>query len=400
MSGPSYTNEQRQVLETWEQGLAVVAGAGSGKTFTLTQKCMKLLERNPESRFAAITFTEKSASELRERLGLLGCLESAGGTNWVMTIHGFCGAIAREFASEAGLEGGEAVIDGRESALLWEQAVEQILSRWEDPDLGQALARTWTRSGGYDAVFDLLTRGRELELFGAVDLLSQSADQAERDAALLTSAAIRLFEHAKRKRGALDFNDLERFALRALESPEVQREIRRRFDLLLVDEFQDTNPIQSRIVELAARTGFTNLCVVGDPKQSIYRFRDADVTVFDEFCSRLPVRVELSRNFRSAPGILDFVNRVCEPVFAASQLSYQALEPTREVTRQDPVLKIRAQTPAQLAAWIRSEVAGGAKYGDFAILLRRLRSGSPALRGSRHFKGRNSCSRRRRALLV
>ena len=123
------------------------------------------------------------------------------------------------------------------------------------------------------------------------------------------------YDRLKRRRGALDFNDLEHGADRALENPAVREAYQRRFDLVLIDEFQDTNPVQARIILRFVKPDRSNLCVVGDPKQSIYRFRDADVSVFEDFCSKLPVNISLTWNFRSRPGILEFTNRVCKETF-------------------------------------------------------------------------------------
>src|SRR4051794_21182401 len=91
--------EQQIVLNTWGQGLAVMAGAGSGKTTTLVAKCGKLMELNSKARFAAVSFTERSASDLRAKLSMCLLKAGTGGLHphWVMTIHGLCGAILREY---------------------------------------------------------------------------------------------------------------------------------------------------------------------------------------------------------------------------------------------------------------------------------------------------------------
>src|SRR4051794_1067310 len=105
--------EQQRVVETWNQGLAVMAGAGSGKTTTLVIKCAELLRQNPKARFAAVSFTEKSASDLRAKLSTRLSLTGEGGVlsgHWVMTIHGLCAAILREYPREAGYDGEESMM--------------------------------------------------------------------------------------------------------------------------------------------------------------------------------------------------------------------------------------------------------------------------------------------------
>src|SRR4051812_29161042 len=113
----SFSPEQERVINSWGQGLAVLAGAGSGKTTTLVAKCMKLLERNPDARFIAVSFTERSASDIRAKLSLAFARQGVSthlNQHWVMTIHGLCGAIIREYPREAGYEGEEAILAGPE----------------------------------------------------------------------------------------------------------------------------------------------------------------------------------------------------------------------------------------------------------------------------------------------
>ena len=94
----------------------------------------------------------------------------------------------------------------------------------------------------------------------------------------------------------------------------------RKFDFIVVDEFQDTNAVQARIIRGFTRPDLSNLCVVGDPKQSIYGFREADVTVFNAFRESIAEKKSLTWNYRSRPGIIEFANRVGEAAFPASNM--------------------------------------------------------------------------------
>src|SRR3954451_12284380 len=123
----SFSPEQLSVIETWGKGMAVLAGAGSGKTTTLVAKCEALLKRNPEARLAAVSFTERSAGDLRAKLATRIPLES--GNHWVMTIHALCAAILREFPREAGFDGEEKMASEPEARALWDQAVQSL---WGD----------------------------------------------------------------------------------------------------------------------------------------------------------------------------------------------------------------------------------------------------------------------------
>lgn len=394
MSGPGkkmteladLSPEQREVVESWGQGMAVLAGAGSGKTTTLTIKCAELLRRNPEARFAAVSFTERSASDLRAKLTQrLTALEQQGvlpqrkgqagvlSRHWVMTIHGLCSTILREYPREAGFDGEETMLSEPESQMLWERAIEPLWLEEDLPSEIRAAVDLILNRESRDAAGDLLGRVRELHGFGILGRLTASDDPAAQALAVAASFVLERYDRLKRRRGALDFNDLERGADRALDVPAIREAFHKRFDLILVDEFQDTNPVQARILERLVRPDSSNLCVVGDPKQSIYRFRDADVSLFEDFCARLPILKTLSWNFRSRPGIIDYANALCAPAFEVSQMRYDPLVPKRDVGSFDPVVRLDASSPAELANWIRAEVSRGVPLHEMALLLRKIR---------------------------
>lgn len=371
------TPEQQRVIDSWGSGLAVLAGAGSGKTTTLVAKCARLIELRPEARFAAVSFTERSAGDLRAKLSeKLLKIRGPGAMNphWVMTIHGLCGSIIREFPREAGFDGEESVLPDGEAQVYWERAIESL---WLDPlpdEIREAFESLLDRESR-DGLAALLKRVRELNAFGVRQSLGKVTDPHSLALQLVSSFVLEKYERLKRRRGALDFNDLEKGADRALEQDHVRAHYHRKFDLVLVDEFQDTNPVQARLIWKLVRPNASNLCVVGDPKQSIYRFRDADVTVFEEFCARLPTRHSLTWNFRSLPGIIHFTNQICDPIFEASGLTYEPLIPKRE--NPDPntetVLRLEIESPQQLGQWIRQQQEGGIPLHEMALLVRKIR---------------------------
>ena len=375
--------EQQRVIDTWGQGLAVMAGAGSGKTTTLVSKCLELLKRHPEARFAAVSFTERSASDLRAKLAeKLTQLGDPGAIHqhWVMTIHGLCGAVIQEFPREAGLDGEEKVLSQSEANLLWQGVLDSL---WLDElpgDLELALNALLDRES-QRGLADLLRRLKELAALGAIDSLSSGSDSSSLALVQIGKFVLEKYSRLKRRRGVIDFNDLEVCADRALEAPHVREIFHRRFELVLVDEFQDTNPLQARLIWKLVRPEGSNLCVVGDPKQSIYRFRDADVTVFEEFCGRLPVQQSLTWNFRSRPGLIDFANGICLPAFQASQMAFEPLVPQRQPHPDlEPVLKLKVSSPTELAQWILSENQKGIPLDDMALLVRRIRGNEPWFR--------------------
>lgn len=372
--------EQERVIQTWGQGMAVLAGAGSGKTTTLVTKCARLMERNSKSRFVAVSFTERSAGDLRAKLSET-LLETQGPGSlkhhWVMTIHGLCARIIREFPREAGLYGEETVLTEVDAQLLWRRVIEGLWIE-ELPERVRVSFEQLLDRESRDSLSSLLRRVRDLSSFGILNALSNpalnSTDPTAMALAQVSGYVIEKYERLKRRQGVLDFNDLERGAHLALNFLNVRESYHHRFDLVLVDEFQDTNLIQSQIISRFARDDRSNLCVVGDPKQSIYRFRDADVSVFEDFCSHLPVKQSLTWNFRSRPGIIEFANQVCQKAFSASEMTFEALTPQRvESPEFQPVVRLDVQNPQELGAWIQGEVARGVPLHDMALLVRKVR---------------------------
>ena len=368
---------QQKVVNCWGKGQSVVAGAGSGKTTTLVLKCFELLNKNPDSRFAAVSFTEKSASDLKEKLCAKLDLNGKGGAlsgHWVMTIHGLCAAIIKENAQIAGLDGEESVLSESEAKLLWEQAVDRLWFEQLPQSVEQNLQYLLDRESRV-SLLGLLQRVKSLTTFGVLDALTESEGKDSKALLALSQYVLRHYENSKKRRGVLDFDDLERYAKVVMQDKKVQKRYQKHFDLVLVDEFQDTNPVQAEIIWKFVRPDQSNLCVVGDPKQSIYRFRDADVNVFQKLCDQLPEKQLLNWNFRSRPGIIDYTNQVCEKVFEPSEVEYQPLIPKREPDENlDPVLRLDLNNPEELGVWIKKQVQeNSVPLHDMVVLLRRVR---------------------------
>jgi ATP-dependent exoDNAse (exonuclease V) beta subunit len=366
-------DKQAAIVKSFSHGLAVVAGAGCGKTTTLVAKCRELLDRNPGARFCAVSFTEKSVRDLKESLtSKLKGVELSD--HWVKTIHGLCASIIQEFPAAAGMQGGERILVEDEAGRLWQRSLDVLWSSSENPAISEALDRLLTQYKR-EPLEKLFSKLRSLQSFGVEEFIERSFHRQEvADLWFVFQSIDHRYRHSKNRDGALDFNDLELLAARALRSEVVKRYFQQRFDLVLVDEFQDTNPLQGSILEAFARPGLSNLCIVGDPKQSIYRFRDADVTVFRDLTARLPGKHLLDENYRSRPDIIDFVNRACEPAFQASALDYEPLIPKREAVSARGVSILEWEQEAELADHLLAEQARGVDLSEFVILARSVKN--------------------------
>ncbi len=423
------TASQREVVRSTAQRLLVGAGAGSGKTSTVVQMVCHLLGASVtdaegttfEARttlqlgqIAAITFTNQAAADLkrklRQALKLSGLAHIAADVDSarIGTIHGFCGDLLREFALRAGLRPSVTVINEMESLALGGACAELALT-----EAVESRDPTW---------LEPLVSGRRIrDVARFIQMLA--ADTARLDAYAANRAGLRTHEERlldlairaveiRRiemvEQGLYDFDSLlvvTRDLLR--DRHEVRHAIQRRIRVLIVDEFQDVDPVQRDIAMLLGGldTGDPNpsrVILVGDPKQSIFRFRRADVTLWNGVAARFGsahtdgAKAELSDNFRSRKGILALVDRVFGSALdgavspdgerRAFEVDYVALHASAKHAEGDECVELRC-VPAHpdgkqrsagevrrleaqdVAARIWALHADGCAFGDIAMLL-------------------------------
>jgi DNA helicase-2/ATP-dependent DNA helicase PcrA len=280
--------EQRTAVETTEGPLLVLAGAGSGKTRVLTHRIAYLIGvcGIPPEAILAVTFTNKAAEEMRERIRKL--LGPEVDDLWVCTFHSACVRILRRDAGHLGLSRGFVIYDESDSLSLVKEALRRhgLDPKAHEPRRLRWRIDQWKNEGRLPAA-----------------AAEQAGDLDAEQAAEIYATYQRLLAEAN----ALDFGDLLVWTVELFERfPEVLAHYRRRFQYVLVDEYQDTNGVQYRLVNQLAGE-HRNLCVVGDPDQSIYAWRGADVrNILDferDFDHTKVVRLE--RNYRSTRPILD-----------------------------------------------------------------------------------------------
>jgi ATP-dependent helicase/nuclease subunit A len=374
------TDEQEPAASRRAEALLLSAGAGSGKTSVLVERFVRAVREDgtAPAQILAITFTERAAGELRarvrERLLDLGEREAARDTEaaFVGTIHGFCARILRSHARLAGLDPGFSILEEGLASRLRAQAFTLALRAFLEGERGDAVelvaayeadrVRTMVES----AYLALRTSGQRAPRLPA-PVPAADADETQLAAAsacVLLDELLRRFgescEQLKRERGAVDFDDLELLTRELLEGRRAVREAwSQRFSLLMVDEFQDTNPRQLAILRALDRD---NLFTVGDELQAIYGFRHADVRLFrrrrDELAAR-GASLRLTRNFRSRAALLEVVNAV----FSTRFEDFTPLVPGR-------IERARAGEQLQLEGTgdpARGEGAGLARGGDAGL---------------------------------
>lgn len=298
---PNELNErQRQAVLATQGPVLVLAGAGTGKTRVITYRVAHLIEEGvPPAAILAVTFTNKAAEVMKERIG---SLLRAGGHNawdvWISTFHSFCARLLRREAQHLGLPRDFAIYDDDAQTVAVKRAMEQLNLSAEDYSPRSLRAQiSHAKNHGI-----------------APEQMETEAAQTRNHSGQDVAKVFRAYNQILRQAAALDFDDL---LLRAVELLRDHSDVRHawssRFQYLLVDEFQDTNAAQEELVRLLAGPE-KNVCVVGDEDQSIYGWRGAQAGNLKRFTEDFPGAkiIRLEENYRSTQTILDAASAVVE----------------------------------------------------------------------------------------
>jgi DNA helicase II / ATP-dependent DNA helicase PcrA len=284
---------QREAVLATEGPLLVVAGAGSGKTRVLTYRVAHLINACgvKPNEILAITFTNKAAGEMRERLeDLLGPVARS---IWILTFHAACGRILRREAQRLGYRSNFTIYDQADQVRLTKACLEEL-----DRDPKR-----------------FVPRGIHAQISAAKNQLVTPEEYAERVSSFHDQTVAEVYDLYQKRliaSNAVDFDDLLMLTVQVLESfPEARDRWQKAFRYILVDEYQDTNHAQYRLLQLLAEK-HRNVCAVGDPDQSIYAFRGADIRNILEFERDFgeTKTIALEQNYRSTNTILESANGV------------------------------------------------------------------------------------------
>ncbi|HEY1683688.1 MAG TPA: UvrD-helicase domain-containing protein [Tepidisphaeraceae bacterium] len=288
------TPEQAEAVRHVDGPLLIVAGAGSGKTRVITRRVAYLVGQGiPPASILAITFTNKAAGEMKQRVGAaldrpvrdFGKLQQP----WplVCTFHSLCMRILRHYAERIGLPGNFSIYDSADQTKLIKDALKQL----------EMSSTNFPPANVHHAI-----SAAKNQLMGPADYAGQAGDFYSRQVSRIYTKYQSLLE----QNGALDFDDLLLKTAEAFRKfSDVLAELQERFQYILIDEYQDTNKAQYIIAHALAHK-HQNICVVGDPDQSIYAWRGADIRNILEFEHDYPNAkiIKLERNYRSTKNIL------------------------------------------------------------------------------------------------
>lgn len=343
---------QREAVNTLSGPLLVLAGAGTGKTRVVTFRIANLIRHGTApSRILAVTFTNKAAGEMQERAGhLLG--KKLKEKPEISTFHSLCVRVLRRHAERLGYPKGFAIYDRGDQ----ESTARAVLREIHVPS-------------------EVLRPGDLLSIIGRWKTASirpaEAENVAETDKEHLAAMAYRRYQNALKAAGCVDFDDLLLLTEELLrEHKEAKVAEAQRFDHLLVDEYQDTNGAQYRIIKALAGE-HRNLCVVGDDDQSIYGWRGAEVTHILGFKNDWPGAkvVRLEDNYRSVGPILELANRL----IAYNKNRYDKVLRSSREGGDKPRINQYADEETEAATVvdeIASLIAGGVQPKDIAILFR------------------------------
>jgi DNA helicase-2/ATP-dependent DNA helicase PcrA len=295
----SLNPQQREAVTATEGALLILAGAGSGKTRVITVRIAYLIAEKqvPPHNILAVTFTNKAAGEMRERVNQLLHGKNLQSAPLISTFHSLCVRILRADIEALGENYTKNfnIYDTDDSLKVIKNCIKEL--GYDDKQLSPRITQS--------AISSAKNRGEDSSIFAAnVEYTDERRTAIAR--------VFKLYEDRLKNNNALDFDDLLIKTVQLLrKSPEVREKYNHKFKYILVDEYQDTNPLQFAMIRLLTQMQ-QNICVVGDPDQSIYAFRQADIRNILDFEEHYPKAkvIKLEQNYRSTQTILDAADAV------------------------------------------------------------------------------------------
>lgn len=346
-------DKQREGVLTTEGPVLILAGAGSGKTRVLTHRVAYLIEQGVMPyNIMAITFTNKAAREMRERIDNIVGFGSDG--VWVATFHASCVRILRRFGERLGYGSNFTIYDTDDCKTLMKEVCKYL-----QIDTKQFKERTF---------LNVISSAKN-ELIGPEEFTNRAMGDYN---ATRQASVYREYQARLRQNNAMDFDDLIMKTVELLKiDGEVQAYYNNKFQYIMVDEYQDTNTAQFELVRLLA-SGRENLCVVGDDDQSIYKFRGANIYNILNFEQHYPNAhvIKLEQNYRSTGNILNAANKVI-----ANNEGRKVKALWTEEEDGDLIDFQQFDSAYEEATYIASNITGlvrkgQAQYKDFAVLYR------------------------------
>ncbi len=347
-------DKQKEAVFTTEGPVLILAGAGSGKTRALTHRIAYLIEEKQVApwNILAITFTNKAAGEMRERVDKL--VDYGADSIWVSTFHSMCVRILRRHIESLGFTTNFSIYDTDDQKTL----MRQVLKKLEmDPKMYKE-----------KAVLSAISAYKDKLVTPDEAAVSASGDFRK----MKTAEAYAYYQSKLKQNNALDFDDLIVKTIELLESnAEVRDYYQERFKYILVDEYQDTNYAQFKLVSILAGK-YRNLCVVGDDDQSIYKFRGADIENILGFERVYPDAsvIKLEQNYRSTGNILNAANEVIKNNYDRKNKKLWTANEDGKLVKFIQYDSAEEEALSIIKDIQKRALDNGGDYNDFAVLYR------------------------------
>lgn len=361
-------NEQREAATTIDGRVLILAGAGSGKTATLVARVANMLDNNiPPEEILLLTFTNKAAQEMRERIALMVGEDKASKIT-ATTFHSFCANFVRTNAKLVDLPYNFTILDSPDSKDVVDIARQEFLSSQKIKGVEYDL-QEFPKTNLLISIFSL-----SINSYCGIKKAIELTDNEEFENEILEIH--KLFKRFKEERALLDYDDLLLFTVKILEENEhIRAYLDKRYKYISCDEYQDTNTIQNLILDYLSKD-YPNLAVVGDDNQSIYGWRCADIFNILTFDKKYPdcKSIVLFENYRSSQEILDFANAVMKNATEGIPKELHGQFSNKVPTIVFP--NDSFEEKAYIVDKIQELHADGMKYKDMAIIMRASRQSS------------------------
>jgi len=366
----SLNPEQKRSAETTEGPLMIVAGAGTGKTKTVIHRVASLLVKGvPATNIMVVTFTNKAATEIKTRLeemiGENGQYVHAGTFHSIIFREILKTNAGSKYLFDQNINMFEcAILDDKEYKSLLKDAISEL----PEQDLLHIAENEWKLSDFESVMSHYRALGYDVYDFAATIVPGSKDEVKDR----IIAAAWKKYGEKCREVNGIDFDDILIHASKMLiKEPDIAEELSMKFKYIMLDEYQDTNPVQMAIMDSIAKY-HRNICTVGDEKQSIYGFRGSDITIILSFKERYlnAVLVDMNKNYRSYGNIITYFNALADAM--GQKLSDGQLAPLRKIDETSEVIKSRRSNSVAMVEFANEDSEADAVINAVA---RDLRSG-------------------------
>lgn len=375
--------EQFEAANILQGPALIIAGAGTGKTATVTYRAARLIEKgvNPEN-ILLITFTNKAANEMKSRICML--LGSIGEKVTAQTFHSFCANVLRKYAPLVGIQSNYTIIDAEDSKTVIDDIIDKIIEDEKKKMTNKKYGKVRGDFPTANKFISMLTfiRNCNKTVNEAIDMFAEDFKSESNNIQFILDE----YKNFKQTHNYMDYDDLLFLTNEIFKQhSNVAKKIAEQYKYIMIDEYQDSNLLQLSLIKNMTKNVHDNIVVVGDDQQSIYAFRGANFKNIINFQKDFPNAklIILNKNYRSTQGILNLANAIVDD---AKEKYPKVLQATNTINDRPQVLTSYNQEDEaeNIIAEINRLIRFGATYDDIAILSRNAQTQQFELQLTKH----------------